>query len=520
MSKRMMAIILSAVMLSVLTAGCSGKGGKQEGANGGGTDSQKPISFSWLVYDRPEGKVRNDWEIFKEIEAKTGVKVDWQVVSQEGLTEKRQIMIATNTVTDFSQPTNQEARENGPENVFLNLNDYLDIAPNLKKFYETYPEAKAVATGADGGIYDVPVLEGDPAGKGFNYIWMARKDLMDKYNLKAPTNINEFYQFLKDLKAKEPDSYPLSFNTPVTADTGMYTVFGKIFTGITGFFNQSPTEDKYEFAPYNSGYKDALVFMNKLYTEQLLDPEFYLLTPDQWEERFLKGKSSVTYYWKAEVNPTIDKAKQAGTPDYDLDALPEFAADGVKTYQFSRPVVGSVGRAISAKVKDKERAVKFLDYLVSEEGTNYLSLGIEGKSYTLEDGKPVYMKEFGASPYVPLRRDFGVWYDNISLNNALARQTWERGLDDKSKAINSSYEKFIIPAPKALVKTTEELDLEKSKLTPLTKFLEQKITEFVTGKTPITDANYQQFLDQLKKLGSDELLEMYNTAYQRTYGSK
>ncbi|WP_258168768.1 extracellular solute-binding protein [Paenibacillus sp. AR247] len=289
MSKRMMAIILSAVMLSVLTAGCSGKGGKQEGANGGGTDSQKPISFSWLVYDRPEGKVKNDWEIFKEIEAKTGVKVDWQVVSQEGLTEKRQIMIATNTVTDFSQPTNQEARENGPENVFLNLNDYLDIAPNLKKFYETYPEAKAVATGADGGIYDVPVLEGDPAGKGFNYIWMARKDLMDKYNLKAPTNINEFYQFLKDLKAKEPDSYPLSFNTPVTADTGMYTVFGKIFTGITGFFNQSPTEDKYEFAPYNSGYKDALVFMNKLYTEQLLDPEFYLLTPDQWEERFLKG---------------------------------------------------------------------------------------------------------------------------------------------------------------------------------------------------------------------------------------
>ncbi len=514
-----MAVTLTTLMLGGLIAGCSGQTAPTGSTNNGA--SQKPVTFSWLVYDRPEGKVKTDWEIFKEIEAKTGVKIDWQVVSQEGLLEKRQIMIATNSVTDFIQPTNQEARENGPEKVFLNLKDYLDIAPNLKKFYETYPEAKAVATGADGGIYDVPVLEGDAAGKGFNYIWLARKDLMDKYNLKAPTNVDEFYQFLKTLKEKEPDSFPLSVNTPVTGDVGLYTVFGKIFTGITGFYNQSPTEEKYEFAPAKSGYKDAIAFMNKLYSEKLLDPEYYLLTGAQWEERFLKGKSSVTYWWKAEVNPLLDKAKKAGAPgEFNLDAIPEFAASGVKNYQFSRPVVGTSGRAISAKVKDKERAVKFLDYLVSEEGTKYLSLGIEGKSYTMVDGKPVYNKDFGAVPYVPLRRDFGVWYDNISLNNALARETWERGLDDKSKAINKSYESFIIPAPKAIVKTTEELELEKSKLTPLTKFLEQRITEFVTGKTPINDATYQQFLDQAKKLGSDELLNMYNTAYKRTYNIK
>jgi len=514
-----MAVTLTTIMLGGLIAGCSGQTAPAGKTNDGA--SQKPVTFSWLVYDRPEGKVKTDWEIFKEIEAKTGVKIDWQVVSQEGLLEKRQIMIATNSVTDFIQPTNQEARENGPEKVFLNLKDYLDIAPNLKKFYETYPEAKAVATGADGGIYDVPVLEGDAAGKGFNYIWMARKDLMDKYNLKAPTNVDEFYQFLKTLKEKEPDSFPLSVNTPVTGDVGLYTVFGKIFTGITGFYNQSPTEEKYEFAPAKSGYKDAIAFMNKLYSEKLLDPEYYLLTGAQWEERFLKGKSSVTYWWKAEVNPLLDKAKKAGAPaEFNLDAIPEFAVSGVKNYQFSRPVVGTSGRAISAKVKDKERAVKFLDYLVSEEGTKYLSLGIEGKSYTMVDGKPVYNKDFGAVPYVPLRRDFGVWYDNISLNNALARETWERGLDDKSKAINKGYESYIIPASKAIVKTTEELELEKSKLTPLTKFLEQRITEFVTGKTPINDTTYQQFLDQAKKLGSDELLNMYNTAYKRTYNSK
>lgn len=522
MKRKSFATALTTVMLGgLVAAGCSSKPNEAPGAGDAkGSDSaKKPITFTWLAYDRPEGKVRQDWDIFKEIEAKTGVKVEFQVVSQEGLKEKKQIMIATNSVTDFIQVDTLEGREHGPDKVFLNLKDYLNIAPNLKSFYDKYPEAKAVATGADGGIYTVPVIEGDAEGKGFNFIWYSRKDIMDKYGLKAPTTIDEFYQFLKTLKEKQPDTYPLISNA-ITGDTGLYTVFGRAFTGIQGFYNIDPATDKYAFAPYHKGFKDALVFLNKLYTEKLLDPEYSLLTQAQWEERILKGKSLVTYFWKADLETITDKARKAGIPAYELDAIPQFAANGIKNYQFSRSVVGASGRAISAKVKDKERAVKFLDYLVGEEGSNYLSLGIEGKTYTKENGKPVYMKEFGASPFVTLRKDWGVWYDLITLDNAKSREVWERGLSEKSKDINARYAPFIIPAPKQIVKSKEELELEKSKLSNLNKFLEQKLTEFVTGKTPINDTTYQQFIDQAKKQGSDELLNMYNTAYARTYGKK
>ncbi|SIR30563.1 MULTISPECIES: extracellular solute-binding protein [unclassified Paenibacillus] len=502
-------------LAGAVAAGCSNGGESGEGGKGDG----KPITYSWLVYDRVEGKVRPDWEIFKEIEAKTGVKPEFQVVSQEGLAEKKQIMIATGSVTDFIQVSTQEGRDNGPDKVFLNLKDYLDKAPNLKAFYDKYPEAKAVATGADGGIYTVPVLEGDAEGKGFNFIWYSRKDLMDKYQLKAPETLDEFYRYLKALKEKEPKSYPLISNA-IVGDTGLYTVFGRIFTGIHGFYNLDPETGKYAFAPYQKGYKDMILFLNKLYSEKLLDPEYSLLTDAQWEERILTGKSLVTYFWKADLETLTDKAVKAGTAGYELDAIPSFAADGVKNYQFSRPVVGGVGRAISAKVKDKERAVKFLDYLVGEEGSNYLSLGIEGKTYTMENGVPMYNKDFGASPFTTLRKDWGVWYDMITLDNAKSRAAWERGLSDKSKDINARYEKFVLPAPKQAVKTEEELELEKSKLSSLSKYLEQKLTEFVTGKTPITDESYDQFVAQCKKLGSDELLAMYEKAYTRTYGGK
>lgn len=518
MKSSKVAASLAVVMLGGLVAACSNNNSPGT-SNPDGGSTPAASKFTWLVYDRPEGKFREDWEILKVLQEKTGSEIKFEVTSQEGLAEKRQIMIATNSVTDFIQVTNQEGRDHGPEKIFLNLKDYLDIAPNLKKFYETYPEAEAMATGSDGGLYTVPILEGDPEGKGFNFVWMARQDLLDEHNLQPPATPDEFYEFLKKLKELYPDTYPLTSNSPI-GDVGLYTVFGRAFTGIDGFFNLNPETDEYAFAPYHEGYKDAMEYLNKLYSEKLLDPEYALITGAQWEERMLTGKSLVTYFWKADIDPMIVKAKEAGGPDtFNLDAIPMFAADGIKPYVFSRQLVGSTGRAVSAKVKDKEAAVKFLDFMVGEEGTNLLSLGIQDKTYTIVDGQPRYMEEFGTSPYVPLRKDYGVWYDNITINNAVSRAAWEAGLDEKSLDMNARYQQFIIPAPKAIVKTDEEMELEKSKLSNLNKYLEQKITDFVTGKTAINDATYQEFIDQAKRLGADELLEMYNTAYKRTYGS-
>lgn len=541
MKKRAYAATLTAIMFGGMIAGCS-SGGPSAGTSApakdtGGTTtppaattpapaaSQQPkaVTFTWLAANRVEGPVKQDWETFKEIEKKTGAKIDFQVISEEALPEKRKIMIATNTVTDFILVPNQDGRDFGPEKVFLNLKDYLDKAPNIKKFFDNNPEAKAQATAANGGYYSMPVLESDPSTKGFNYAWYVRKDLQDKYGLKAPTTVDEFYQYLKALKEKHPDSYPLTFRTPVSSPnlTGIFTVFLRAFTGVEGFINETPESGgQYEFAGYHKGFKDSLVYMNKLYAEKLLEPEFALLTTAQWEERLLTGKSMVTYFWKADMDPLVEKARKANpnNKDFDMNVIPQFAAEGVKNYQYARPAVGTSGLAISANVKDKDAAIKFMDYLYSEEGTNLMSLGILNKTYKLVDGKPRYMEEFGTSPYVPLRRDWGVWFPNVSINNAIARAAWERGLDAKNKEINASYAKFIIDAPKSIVKNADEQEIEKSKLNNLNKYFDQKLTEFVSGKTPINDQTVAEFIDQSKKQGVDDLLKMYNAAYKRTYG--
>src|SRR5690606_13853422 len=120
-------------------------------------------------------------------------------------------MIATNELTDFMHISTQEGREHGPEGIFLNLREYLDIAPNLAKFYADFPEAEAVSTGPDGGLYTVPIIDSYEASKGFDYVWWVRQDLVEEYGLEYPSNMDEFYEFLKAFKERNPDSYPLTF---------------------------------------------------------------------------------------------------------------------------------------------------------------------------------------------------------------------------------------------------------------------------------------------------------------------
>lgn len=530
---RFLRYIKAAILLVfVILAGCSSdsstdgesKGGNKESNEGGaqadGKIAPDGITFSWIVGDRFEGPVRDDWRIFQEIEEKTGVKIDFQAVSTQALEERKQILIATNSVTDIIQVTNQEGREHGPEGIFLNLKEYLDIAPNLKKYFEENPEAEALATASDGGLYTVPTLESYEESKGFNYVWWARTDILEQNDLKSPENMQEFYELLLKLKASNPDSYPLTFQTPVRNDTGVFSVLTKPFTGIEGIINFDPKQEKYVFAPYHENFMDSLIYINKLYEEQLLDPEFALLTRDQWSERITSGKSFITYFWKADIPAINDIGKTAVGDQYNIGVIPPFAEKDEYNFQFSRPSFGGSGFALSAKVKDKEKAVRFLDYLVSEEGRNYLSLGIEGETYTFEDGKPMYNKDFGPAPYNTLRKDYGVWYTAIVIDSAIARDAWENAMDDDFLAMQEMYQPYIIPAPRNFVRTEEEMDLEKSKLDNLNQYLEQELTKFVMGEIPINEDNFNKFISQAQRLGVDEIINMYNTAYHRTYGSE
>ncbi|MBD2847448.1 extracellular solute-binding protein [Paenibacillus sp. IB182496] len=484
-----------------------------EAQTGQGRVSDEPLTFKWLAYDRREAPIKEDWPVFEAIRDQTNVTVEFEL-APGGLAEKRQIMIATNSVTDFIPVPHSDARTYGPDGVFLNLADYMDeYAPNLKQFFAEYPEAEALVTGEDGGIYAVPTLE----GVGFNYAWIVRADLMDEYGLDNPTSPDEFYTLLKTLKQHHPDTYPLvpergNHNGPAT----LFTPILRAFSGLEGYIPMDPESDEYVFAGDHPGFREALEFMHKLHEEELLDPEFAILKPAQWEERMLSGKGLVTWFWKTRVASFNSAADEAALiPGFQMSAMPQFAAEGVTDYQYSRDYIGVNGIAISGQIKEKEAAVRFLDYLVGEEGANYLAYGIEGTTYEFVDGEAKFLESLGPAPYALLRGEYGVWYPEINLNNGKSRAA-ER-LSEEAQAIEDMYSPIVRQAPKPLVLTAEETELQIAKQSNLNTYMDQKISEFIAGRIAITDESIADFIAQCRKLGAYELRDMYNAAYERVY---
>lgn len=525
-SWRLSAAATLLLAMGLALAACTGGGGgagnappsaapetPAENALEDGKLSAQPITFKWLASDRREAPIRNDWPTFQRIFDRTNVKIEFEPVP-DGIQEKRQILIATNSVTDFMPVPHTDARIYGPEGVFLNLNDYLDIAPNIKKFIEEHPEAVAQSTGPDGGLYSIPVRE----GLGFNYSWIVRQDVMDELGLEAPTNPEEFYQMLKAMKAKYPDLYPLvSERGQFNGADQVFTALLRAFSGLEGYLPLDPKTGEYVFAPDHPGFKETLLYMNKLHAEALLDPEFAIITSAQWEERMLSGKSFVTWFWKTRVQMFNDTAAGSGMiPGYDVNVIPQFAAEGVDVYQYSRAVYSGNGIAISGKVSNKEVAVRFLDYLLSPEGSDYLALGIEGETYDRSEGEPKFLESLGPGPYSFLRGDYGVWYPDINLDMGKSRLA-ER-LSERAQQIEEIYMPIVVQAPGALILNDEENELQKELLNNLTVYMDQKIAEFIAGRTPINDDTLQAFLKQCIDLGAYELRDMYNVAHQRAYG--
>lgn len=125
----------------------------------------------------------------------------------------------------------------------------------------------------------------------------------------------------------------------------------------------------------------------------LLAKDIFIDKRPQMEEKIAQGRYFAMLYQRT------DFAAQLGTL-YQQDPNKIYiAVDGPANSNLDAPRLNGPGISgwtvtlISKDVKDKERAIKFLSYLNSEEGNKDLYLGEKGVSYDTIDGKDQFKPE-------------------------------------------------------------------------------------------------------------------------------
>ncbi len=140
-------------------------------------------------------------------------------------------------------------------------------------------------------------------------------------------------------------------------------------------------------------YITWLKMFRKLAEDGYLANDIFVDQRMQTSEKVAEGRYFCMLYQRTDI---ADQQKLLYAEDPDKIYI---AVDGPRNSKGDDPILpvnGIVGWTltfISKNCKDPERAIKFIDYLISEEGQKITYLGIEGETYDVIDGEVVIKDE-------------------------------------------------------------------------------------------------------------------------------
>lgn len=485
----------------------------------------KERTLSWMRYEHSSQAIEINSKVVQEIKKRKHVKIELQSVPQSNYEDKKKTLIATNSIPDVILVNQNDLSDYADSNIFLDLTPYLDKMPNFRKLVQEKPDINK--TKVDGKLYGFPLLTKWSVQSGL--LPMIRIDLVRKLNLQAPTTYDELYLVLKKLKEAYPDSYPFT-SRAANGKTGTENLinpiafgFGSGFTNITGskiYFE--PATNRYQFGPFAPEFKEAIVYLHKLYKEKLLDPDYSVATAQVWQEKLSSGKS---FFFQDNngFGANFNKVLQAKDPNAEFDLLPVLASDkGVKrNYIYQQDHLGEM-YAISSKVENPEEVIKLIDWMYGEEGTHLTSFGVENVDYTMDGGdyrlseatKERFMNK--QDPFRTMQSALGTGYLGLALNS------------DDHPLVPSSAPELIHWSDKAMKDLAEGINfrevndppfnkLEREMLkkirTQLDAYVTQNMDRFIVSDGALND--WDTFIEQCKDKGAAEVETIYNHAFAR-----
>lgn len=533
--KGIMAVTGSVLLLSSVLNGCGGSStastnnSSNPATTAGATSTPaaaQPLSLTWMRYEHPSQAIVANSKAVQEIAKRKNVKLNLQSVPQSNYDDKKKTLIATNTLPDVMLVKQDDIQNFADTGTFLDLTPYLDKMPNLKKVISQQPEINK--NKIDGKLYGFPLVANWQGVGG--QLSMIRVDVLDKLGLKKPTTYDELYQVMKKMKEANPDSYPFTARAAngLTGTENLINpisfAFGSGYTTFNGTkVYYEPKDKTYKFGPAMPEFKEAITWLNKLYKEKLLDPDYATATSQIWQEKLNSGKS---FYFQDNNGfaSTFNINLQKKDPNAKFDMLDTMTTpSGAK-----RNLIYALGHlsesyVINAKVKNPEQVVQFMDWFYSQEGIEVTNFGVKGEDFTGENGDYKLTdavvnkyKDRQPSAFYALQSEYGTGYLGLGIDNddhaglPFNTKEWVDWNTKASKGLAAGENVQFVNDPPF---TKEEREKLKQIRTQLDAYLAQNMDKFIVTDGALKD--WDNFVKQLKAKGADDIVKIYNDALAR-----
>lgn len=394
--KKLAALILATTL--AFSAGCSSSGKQSANpAPEARKDGTSPITFSFFGADASPNWNNMQDDVGKEITAKTGITLDAEFdIGSGGGQSKIALMAASGQYPDLIYAKGELGALIDADAI-IDLTELIDEhAPNIKKvmgenmnrmkYSKDDPKIYAIPTnvGVDQQVFD--------ANSGFQVQLRVLKEL----GYPQIKTVHDFENVLKQYVAKHPTTdgqptIPLTLNADDWKIMITVTNQAAFTTGIPGDGEYYVDPKTYEAMLHYKRPEEREYFrwLNHMYLEGLLDKESFVQKEDQYKAKIASGRVLGLTSVKWEYQDAVNALKTVGKEEYTYGHFPVTMGEQYKDHTMQAIGVDGYGISITTACKDPVRAIKFIDWLSSEEGQVLRNWGIEGKHYDIVDGKRV-----------------------------------------------------------------------------------------------------------------------------------
>lgn len=410
MKKRVVALLLAAVMTVGMLAGCGGKSadgsstgdsaatsGSEQGESTEAQDASAPADDEKIdVLNQSEtmrmtvvclqGYTQPDSQIEHWLEER--YNLDISVVALPGWSDA--VAKITLLMTDETQRPDIIWWWNMEEDfvkwvdagLLVNVAPYMDKYTVMRDYYDNIdPSILFYASSDNGEIYRIP---GDVAEPCCETLWI-RQDWLDNLNLEVPKTLDELENVLYAFTNDDPDGNGVKDTYGLGGDGYDIRSFWPWIQGSgNGYGKDGYVKTKDGEYVYGAATEDRKIWLErvaKLYADGVITPN--IITDTDRDEEMANGGFGVTYSWINYNNPTNGTMKSfySTNPDAKWVPIEMVAGDNGNPQDNPCSVPAWCYFGITNVCSDPERAYAIWDDMAQPENYLHRRFGVEGEHY-------------------------------------------------------------------------------------------------------------------------------------------
>jgi len=459
-------------------------------------------------------------EFAKQHTERTGIKIEYIHPAAGAVSESINLMIASNELADIIENNWLTGYRGGvvramQEKVIIDIGEYKEYAPGIFKLFSENPEWDKASKTDDGRYFGFPKIMGAPRLRISNGP-AVRMDWLRDLGLEEPETIEEWEVMLTAFKEKKGATAPLSLNsggisqliTILGANNGTYVKDGKVVYG-----------------PMQPEYKEAVATAADWFKKGLLDQNIASVDSKMLTNQIVTGKTGAASCAGGAGIGTYQPSGVKNDPNFDFAGVrfpSKVKGELSHRSNINHPVIHDATAAVTSQCDYPELAIRFLDYLYTDEGYMFANFGVEGDTYTMVDGVPTYTEKITNNPDgLLMSQALGM---NVRCTGGSSFSCAEEyidqyyGLPQQRKALDAwtlnaeEASKYIVPA---IMPTAEESEEYANLMTEIDKYKAQMLMKFIMGIEPME--KFDDFTAELERLGVERAMELQTEALKRYY---